>query len=128
MRYCSSCGTQIEDTTLFCPNCGVDTNVATATVVQNGVQDDAPSGILNVASLVWSIINLVLCCQLFGIISLIMTILAKSAGTATEEQSKLKTAKTLNLVGTILGVIIIVVYVVLVVAGVMAGTIGAIGA
>ncbi len=64
------------------------------------------SGVLNVASLVWSIINLICCCQfLFGIIALVMTVMAQSAATAEEEAKKLKTARIMNILGTIFGVI-----------------------
>jgi hypothetical protein len=43
-----------------------------------------------------------------GVASLILTILAKDAPTVEEEAKKLKTAKTLNLVGTIVGVVYII--------------------
>ena len=39
-----------------------------------------------------------------------------------EEQQKLKTAKTLNLIGTIGGAVVMILYVVLIVAGVFAGS------
>jgi uncharacterized membrane protein YvbJ len=80
-------------------------------------QADKPSGKINTGLLVWSIINTVLCCQILGIIALIMTITANSTSTAQEENKKLGTAKTLNLIGTIGGVIIVVFYIVLLAAG-----------
>jgi len=79
---------------------------------------DKPSGKLNTAMLVWAIINTVSCCQLLGIIALIFTISANSTATLAEETQKLKTAKILNLIGTISGVVIIIFYIILIVSGV----------
>ena len=71
------------------------------------------SGNLNVGQLVWSILNIIFCCLPLGIFSLVMVIIAKGAATLEEENSKLKTAKTLNLIGTIVGGIITILYIVL---------------
>ena len=75
--------------------------------------------------LVWSIITIFLC-TILGIIALIMTITAKSELTGEGEQKKLKTAKILNLIGTIVGGLGIVIYVIAMIVIMAAG--GAIGA
>ena len=87
-----------------------------------GVGDSPASRQLAVGQLVWSIINLVLCCMPLGIAGLVMTLNAKNCMSMEEEQQKLKTAKTLNLIGTIGGAVVMILYVVLIVAGVFAGS------
>ena len=79
------------------------------------------SGNLNVGSLVWSIINLVLCCMPLGIASLIMTVLAKDAPSAEDEEKKLKIARICNLIGTLSVAIVSIFYIVFVVVGVVVG-------
>ena len=78
------------------------------------------SGQTNTGLLVWSIINLVLCCMPLGIAGLVMTLNAKNCMSMEEEQQKLKTAKTLNLIGTIGGAVVVVLYIVLIVTGALA--------
>ncbi len=72
--------------------------------------DPVPEGKLNVGMLVWSIINLI-CCVVpaFGVISLIMTILAKNSAPETSKK-QIKTATILNLIGSIGGVLFYIVY------------------
>jgi len=132
---CNKCYGEYDEGAKFCPHCGerlTDAQSAPETgyaytqpaeptpqyeppkyAAPPGYQTaqpafSAPSGEMNNGLLVWSIINTAVCCQLLGIIALVMTILAKGASTAEEERSKLKTAKTLNLIGTIGGVLIVI--------------------
>ena len=126
MAFCRNCGTKLEEGEKFCPSCGTQREEAAQNaqnaqsaqsadaaaepqiVINNGNQNEnynaammGASGKLDTPSLVWSIINLLVCCQPLGIASLILTILAKDAPSAAEEEKKLKTAKTCNLIGTI---------------------------
>ena len=78
----------------------------------------APSGQTNTGLLVWSIINLVICCLPLGIAGLIFTLNAKNALNAEEEAQKLKTAKTCNLIGTIGGAVVVILYVILMMVGI----------
>jgi endonuclease IV len=78
-------------------------------------QVEKASGSLNVGMLVWSIINTLICCMPLGVISLIFTILANSASSATEEKSKVKTALILNIIGSAAFVIFIILYIVFIV-------------
>jgi len=75
--------------------------------------------------IVFSIINMLCCGGLFGLIALIFSIMAGSAATYEDGVKKLKTAKTLNIVGLILGVIVwiilIVVYGAMIVAAISSG-------
>jgi len=82
--------------------------------LNNGIyintEADKPSGSLNAGLLVWSIINILIYSSTifgmaFGIISLVFTILAKSAKTKQEEKNKLKVSLILNIVGTSLALI-----------------------
>ncbi len=77
------------------------------------------SGVLNVAQLVWAIINLLCCCTPLGIAALILTVMAKDAPTAEEEAKKLKTAKTCNIIGTVGGVVIEILVFVLTFLGIL---------
>ena len=78
------------------------------------------SGQTNTGLLVWSIINLVLSCMPLGIAGLVMPLNAKNCMSMEEEQPKLKTAKPLNLIGTIGGAVVVVLYIVLIVTGALA--------
>ena len=49
-----------------------------------------------------------------------MTLYAKNCMSMEEEQQKLMTAKTLNLIGTIGGAVVMILYIVFVVTGVLA--------
>ena len=64
--------------------------------------------------MVWSIINIILCTVL-GIIALVFTLNAKNAVTPQEFDSKMKSVKTLNIVGTVLSAVFIIAYVILMV-------------
>ena len=119
MAFCKNCGNELPDGAKFCTSCGApaqDNETVEATpVVNETVYTETPAPkerSLNVGMLVFSIINTALCCQLFGIIAIIMTILARTADTDEGENSKLKTAKTLNILGVVLGFVISVAYII----------------
>ena len=125
MAFCKNCGVALEENAKFCANCGtsLEEESVVAEITAEEIVTPAPkkaSGNLNIAQLVWSIINLVACCTPLGIAGLILTILAKDAPSAEDEAKKIKTAKTCNLIGTIGGVILSILYVVvIIVLGVM---------
>lgn len=110
MAFCTHCGTQVGDNDKFCPKCGASLANAGGT---QGTYDnrnnirysspDAPSGQINTGMLVWSIISIILLCMPLGVWALVVTIMAKDAHTAEEEQRKLSTAKTVNIVATVIG-------------------------
>ena len=119
MSYCPKCGTQISDDSLFCANCGnrivnpqQSANNAQYQAQQNYYNNppqpiDPPSKQLSTGLLVWSIINIIVN-FIFGILGLVFTLLAKDASTGSDEKSYLKTAKILNIVGTVLAVVAVV--------------------
>ena len=119
VAFCKNCGNELPDGAKFCTSCGApaqeNETVAATPVVNETVYTETPAPkerSLNVGMLVFSIINTALCCSVFGIIAIIMTILARTADTDEGENSKLKTAKTLNILGVVLGFVISVAYII----------------
>ena len=116
MPFCRNCGTKLEEEAKFCPECGTAQSAAATEEassippIEPEIVEPKASGVLNVGSLVWSILNLIFCCMPLAIVSLIMTVTAKDAPSAQEEAKKLKTAKTCNLIATIGTAVFYVVY------------------
>jgi hypothetical protein len=116
---CVSCGAEIPNGVRFCPACGATQPEApVAPPVQPQYSYQAPPAPpapvqpkpKTTGQIIFSIIN-ILCCfgSLFGIIALIFAIMAGSAATFEEGTKKLKTAKTLNIIGIIIAVVGIIV-------------------
>ncbi len=118
---CRNCGNDIGEEEKFCKNCGAPAEEPKA---QEPVQQTPAQGSssytetynadknsgkkrfeLNVKSLIWSILNLMCCCQPLGIAGLIFTILASNATNETDNKNKSKYANICNLIGMIGGVI-----------------------
>jgi len=126
MAFCKNCGSRIDDGSKFCSVCGASQESTEQQQPGEPIYNIEPvipkaSGTLNVGMLVWSIINLLMCCMPLGIASLIMTIMAQGAASAQEEASKLKTAKICNLIGTIATGVLIIAYIILIAVGVAVG-------
>ena len=114
MAYCKKCGAQIDNDAVYCPSCGANQGESfTGMTFNNDAGLDRASGTINIGQMIWAIINLISCCQILGIVSLIMVVLAKDAPSAQDEAKKLQIAKTCNLIGTIGGVIVIIAYIVI---------------
>ncbi len=111
MAFCPNCGKQAENNENFCAACGTalnhEENNSTSEPINFNTAPKQPKA-LNTTQLVWSIINLVLCCMPLGIAALICTILAKDATDVLNEEKYLKTAKTCNIIATIVGVVVFV--------------------
>ncbi len=131
MNFCSKCGHQLNSMNEVCPNCGFQ-NTAEPNYNQNAnpVQNNYNYGGQNqrveantTGILIWSIVNLVCFCLPLGVAGLIFALQAKSAQTQADADKAIKTAKTLNLVGTIGGIIVVILYFVLVVAAAGASSI-----
>lgn len=115
MKYCSKCGAEAKDDQIYCAICGNELDAPASA--------DAPvkkSNELNIGQLVWAIINIVMCCMPLGVAALILTVMAKDAD-AEKAAKNLKTAKILNLVGTISAAAFIVIYVIFVIIGMAVG-------
>ena len=127
--FCKNCGNRLEESHKFCPFCGVAIssdgsveNVACAETTsaeevyaetiatETLCGEPAPKpqkAKLNAGMLVWSIINMALAewLPVFGIIGLVMTI--QAANTTVElSAGKLKIAKIMNILGTVLAALI----------------------
>ncbi len=119
MATCPNCHANIPDGVAACPQCGaampaVPGQPAAPVYQQPGYQQPYAPTLkrqLNTGMLVWSIINLFLC-TIMGIIGLVYTVTAQDAVSDEEEQQKLKTAKTLNLIGSIVAAVSIVISIV----------------
>ena len=117
MAYCSNCGTKLEDGTKLCPMCGSYQH-DTQNAYVNDQSIERSSGNLNVGQLVWSIINIVLCCVPLGIAALILTILAKDSPSREEELKKIKAARTCNIIGSVSVAALVIIYVILIAVGI----------
>ena len=130
MIKCNNCQAENQDNSLVCTNCGakLENNQQPTEVNQTQQQQQPfvgqpippfqqPYGATanTTGQLVWSILNLVLCCLPLGIVSLVMTIGARNAITKEEFDSKIKNAKTFNIIATVLGAVIAIVTFLLVV-------------
>jgi uncharacterized membrane protein YvbJ len=100
MAFCKNCGSNMDDSANVCSTCG------TPVYIQGYQADVEPrKGTLNTGFLIWSIVNIVLCCMPLGIAGLVFTITAQNKPTFEEEQKALKNAKIFNLIGTIVGAV-----------------------
>lgn len=113
MAFCKNCGANIDDLAVMCPTCG--TNVKTQNIVT-----EPKKGNLNIGLLIWSIINMTICCSLFslplGIVGLVFTLMAKNKPTIEEEKKAIKVAMICNLIGTILAVILTIIGIVFIIS------------
>ncbi|MBO4983610.1 MAG: zinc-ribbon domain-containing protein [Clostridia bacterium] len=109
MAYCKKCGAQIDGDATYCPSCGANQGESfTGMTFNNDVGLDRASGKINIGQMIWAIINLVSCCQILGIVSIIMVVLAKDAPSAQEETKKVRCAMICNIIGTVGGIIVTV--------------------
>ena len=145
MAFCPQCGATVPDGTPVCPQCGISLTaqqpqyqqpqqpvppvqqIPQGTPYQQPYQvpygapmGTPPSGQTNTGMLVWSIITIFFC-TILGVIALVMTITAKNEMTGEGEQKKLKTAKILNLIGTIGGGLFVLIYVIALIFIIAAG-------
>lgn len=120
MAFCTNCGSELKGGK-FCTVCGaaVETETFTEEKTYTQAQPEAApqpqKAGLNVKMLVWSIINTVLCCQVLGIVALVLTILAGESTDIDGAKKYIKIAKILNIVGAVcmaLYVIFMIIYVI----------------
>ncbi len=92
MPFCPNCQSPVNEDHKFCQSCG-------ASLREN---KQSGSRTLHIGQLVWSIINLLLCCCApFGIVSLIFVLMAKGAQGEALEKSHLHKALIFNIIGTV---------------------------
>ena len=95
MSYCPKCNAAVPAEVTHCPRC-VDTQIVDFPI-------EYPTG----GMLAWSIITLLLC-TIPGIVALIQTTSIKKCATHTEQEKKYASARTWNIVGTVLGVLYLI--------------------
>ncbi len=80
-KFCISCGSELPENAVACPNCGAMQNANQAQVqpqpqqvVVNNVQAQNKSNGLAIAGFVVSLVSTLLCCGSFNVISLVLSI------------------------------------------------------
>ncbi|MBQ8731358.1 MAG: zinc ribbon domain-containing protein [Oscillospiraceae bacterium] len=150
MAFCTNCGKELPEGAAFCTNCGSATAaqpaapqveepqaapqyqepayqyVPTPEYTYAEVPETSGPRKLATGQLVFSIINIVLgCCTcggfIFGVIALILTIVAKGSKTDEDAAKKLKAAKILNIVGIIISALAVIAFVLLGAFGALGG-------
>ena len=107
--FCSNCGTNCPDNVNNCPNCGAPVGQPKQPYGQPqqpyGQQPfgyDPPITYSTGGMIAWSIVTLLLC-TIPGIVALVQTSGINNCATRAEQEKKLSSAKTWNIVGTCLG-------------------------
>lgn len=90
MDYCPKCGASMPPAAMHCPQCG------------NALVSDPPIQYSTGGMLAWSIVTLLLC-TIPGIVALVQTNGIKKCTTRAEQEKMISSAKTWNIVGTVLG-------------------------
>lgn len=83
-------------------------NQETVNPYNNNPYDLPPANANNTNMLIWSIVNIIFCNQILGIIALVFTLKAQNPKTNTEWVQNNKIAKILNIIATSLGGIVII--------------------
>lgn len=90
MDYCPKCGASLPPAAMHCPQCG------------NALVSDPPIQYSTGGMLAWSIVTLLLC-TIPGIVALVKTNGINKCTTRAEQEKMISSAKTWNIVGTVLG-------------------------
>ena len=90
MDYCPKCGASLPPAAMHCPQCG------------NALVSDPPIQFSTGGMLAWSIVTLLLC-TIPGIVALVKTNGINKCTTRAEQEKMISSAKTWNIVGTVLG-------------------------
>ncbi len=133
VRFCPHCGKKRDTDGKFCPHCGSPFQVTAPTVRKSayttqhrttyGTQHRAHSSTTTYrgpveSHIVKSILTMLFCCQILGLVALIFSIIAITRDSARDCEGARKAAETADKLGTIsliLGLIGGVIYVVLIV-------------
>ena len=129
--FCTNCGAQIDDKACICVKCGVfvqnSRNPApTYTTyqpnytqpnypVQNQQNFEPASGEIKIGMLIWSIFN-ALTMPILGIFAIVLTAMASGETTLDGELKKIRAARILNIISTVIFVLTIIVCVVAIAA------------
>ncbi len=120
MPFCRKCGAEMTAEQLYCLKCDTPVNpdeekaeaapAAAAVVPETAPVQEPPKNKMKVGLLVWSIINLLCCGTVFGVLGIVFTVLADSK--PDEEYNKYnKLSKIFNIIGTVLMALAVVLYI-----------------
>ena len=75
-KFCTNCGTKLEDNVKFCTSCGkgVDEGAQQKTTVVVNSNPTEPKNGLAIAGFVVSLVSTLLCCGAFNIVGLVLSI------------------------------------------------------
>ena len=79
-KFCTNCGTKLDDNVKFCISCGKavegeeQANQNNATVVVNNNSVNEPNNGLAIAGFVVSLVSTFLCCGAFNVVGLVLSI------------------------------------------------------
>ncbi len=123
MAYCPNCGTTISYSVKYCPNCGARqpenkepgytpgsgtyTNYPNSNGYSQPSYDPRPAPVSTGGLMAWSIITLFLC-TIPGIVAIVKTTGINKAATVQEQQSRISSARTWCIIGTILGILALI--------------------
>ena len=115
--YCKNCGMELKDYEKFCPNCG--NKIGESTDNFNNINANSNNVFQSKADLqkygfngllVWSIIELICCSRIFGIISLVLLLVqlkpAVEHGNFAEADKSKSLIKILLIVGIVTGILL----------------------
>jgi len=83
-KFCTNCGSELKEGQVFCTNCGkkdgeevknTTTNVSNNNVSNNVNNVNEPTNGLAIAGFVTSLVSTLLCCGMFNIVGLVLSII-----------------------------------------------------
>lgn len=115
---CAYCGSSVVDAksqpTLVYPGDNQNAGNQTNQYYSNQNANNARPVVNSTPLLIWAIVNTVCCCTPLGIAGIVFAAKAGNAATQDLADQSLKTAKTLNIVGTSVGAVGVILYLVFV--------------
>lgn len=114
-KFCISCGSELPEGAVACPNCGAPQNVGEQAqqpqqqpqvVVNNVQQPQGKSNGIGIAGFVVSLVSLILCCGSASVISLILSIVG-----AVKAKDYNGNGKGLSIAGIIISIIGIITFI-----------------
>ena len=76
-KFCISCGSELPEGAVACPNCGATQNVTPQVqpqVVVNNVQPQVKTNGIGLAGFIVSLVSLLMCCGGLSVVSLVLSI------------------------------------------------------
>lgn len=121
-KFCTNCGTKLEDNVKFCTSCGKGVDgeeqaKPNTTVVVNNASANEPQNGLAIAGFVVSLVSTLLCCGMFNLVGLILSIVGLVK--AKDYNGK---GKGLAIAGIVICAVVMVLGIVIYIFAIAAGT------